>query len=75
MGASARGLGIWDRNMKVPVFTHGPSGLVLRCTQWAGVLWSFFFFFFLYLDSCIKVLSVAHHPMNLDFDLIKLVFF
>jgi hypothetical protein len=32
----ARGLDVWDRDIKIPVYTQGPSGLVLRCAWWIG---------------------------------------
>jgi hypothetical protein len=32
----ARGLDIWERDMKIPVYTQGPSALVLRCAWWVG---------------------------------------
>jgi hypothetical protein len=32
----AHGLDVWDRDMRIPVYTPGPSGLVLRCAWWIG---------------------------------------
>jgi hypothetical protein len=32
----ARGLDVWEMVMKIPVYTQGPSGSVLRCACWNG---------------------------------------
>jgi hypothetical protein len=32
----AHRLDVWDRDIKIPVYTPGPSGLVLRRAWWIG---------------------------------------